>query len=125
MFQQIFNFFPHWFCANYVRHVNAEKRWRIDQHCLIALIAPRLVCIGSAKGDVRAGPEYWSGVLASPAWGLYGKEGLVADSFPQVETPLQKGCISYHLRSGKHALTAYDWKCYVDFADRHGWQKAN
>lgn len=125
--QQIFNFFPHWFCANYVRHVNAEKRWRIDQHCLIALIAPRLVCIGSAKGDVRAGPEgeYWSGVLASPAWGLYGKEGLVADSFPQVETPLQKGCISYHLRSGKHALTAYDWKCYMDFADRHGWQKAN
>ena len=53
------------------------------------------------------------------------KEGLVSDSFPQVETPLQKGCISYHLRSGKHALTAYDWKCYMDFADRHGWQKAN
>lgn len=122
--QQIFNFFPQWFCANYVRHVNAEKQWRIDQHCLVALIAPRLVCIGSAKGDVRAGPEgeYWSGVLASPAWELYGRKGLVSDGFPPTETPLQQGYISYHLRTGGHALTAYDWKCYMDFADRHGWR---
>lgn len=122
--QQIFNFFPHWFCANYVRRVNSEKQWRIDQHCLVALIAPRLVCIGSAKGDVRAGPEgeYWSAALASPAWELYGKRGLVSDGFPSPETPLQRGRISYHLRTGGHALTAYDWKCYMDFADRHGWR---
>ena len=88
-------------------------------------MAPRLVCIGSATEDAWAGQEgeYYAGILASPAWELYGKKGLVANAFPPPEKPLQEGCVSYHLRTGKHNLTPYDWKCYMDFADRHGWRK--
>ena len=121
--KQIVSTFPFWFCPNYTTHVNAEKDWRVDQHEFIALMAPRLVCIASATEDAWAGPlgEYWSGVLASPAWALYGQKGLVADGFPAPDHPLQEGCISYHLRTGKHNLTRYDWACYMDFADRHGW----
>ena len=117
--------FPYWFCRNYVRHVNAETAWRVDQHEFVALMAPRLVCIASATGDAWAGPEgeYASGALASPAWKLYGKKGLVSSGFPPPDTPLQDGCISYHLRTGKHNLTPYDWNVYMDFADRHGWRK--
>ena len=117
--------FQFWFCLNYTAHVNAEKSWRVDQHEFVALMAPRLVCIASASEDKWAGQEgeYWSGVLASPAWELYGKEGLVAQSFPAPESPLQEGCISYHVRTGKHDLTPYDWGVYMDFADRHGWRK--
>jgi hypothetical protein len=117
--------FPYWFCGNYVRQANADKEWRVDQHQFIALLAPRLVCIASATKDRWAGPEgeYWSGVLASPAWELYGKKGLVSNGFPPPDRPLQDGCISYHLRTGKHNLTPYDWKVYMDFADRHGWRK--
>ena len=117
--------FPYWFCANYTRHVNADTLWRADQHEFVALIAPRLVCIASASEDAWAGQEgeFHAGLLASPAWELYGKKGLVADSFPPPEKPLQEGCISYHLRSGAHNLTPYDWACYMDFADRHGWRK--
>jgi len=116
--------FQFWFCLNYTMHVNAEKDWRVDQHEFIALIAPRLVCIASASEDAWAGPEgeWWAAKLASPVWELYGKKGLVSDGFPPPETPQQEGCISYHLRTGKHDLTPYDWKCYMDFADRHGWQ---
>ena len=117
--------FQYWFCLNYTMHVNAEKSWRVDQHEFVALMAPRLVCIASASEDKWAGQEgeYWSGVLASPAWELYGKKGLVAQGFPAPENPLQEGCISYHLRTGKHDLTSYDWGVYMDFADRHGWRK--
>ena len=117
--------FQFWFCLNYTKHVNAEAEWRVDQHEFIALMAPRLVCIASASEDHWAGQEgeYWSGILASPAWELYGKKGLVASAFPPPETPLQDGCISYHMRTGKHNLTPYDWSCYMDFADRHGWRR--
>ena len=117
--------FPYWFAPNYLRVANREKEWKVDQHQFIALMAPRLVCIGSATKDAWAGQEgeYYAGVLASPAWELYGKKGLVSDGFPPPETPLQDGCVSYHLRTGKHNLTPYDWKCYMDFADRHGWRK--
>ena len=121
---QIMRSFQYWVCPNYTLHVNAEREWRVDQHEFIALMAPRLVCIASASEDAWAGPEgeYWSGVLASPAWELYGKKGLVTDGFPPPEKPLQKGCISYHLRNGRHDLTPYDWARYMDFADRHGWR---
>ena len=120
---QIERNFTYWFCRNYVAHVNAETEWRVDQHEFVALMAPRLVCIASATEDNWAGQEgeYWSGVLASPAWELYGRKGLVADGFPAPETPLQEGYVSYHLRTGIHNLTPYDWKVYMDFADRHGW----
>ena len=117
--------FSYWFAPNYLRVANREKEWNVDQHQFIALMAPRFVCIGSATEDAWAGQkgEYYSGILASPAWELYGKKGLVADGFPPPEKPLQEGCVSYHLRTGKHDLTPYDWKCYMDFADRHGWRK--
>ena len=86
----------------------------------------RLVCVASASEDAWAGPEgeWWAAKLASPAWELYGRKGLVADGFPPPEAPQQEGSISYHLRTGKHGLTPYDWNCYMDFADRHGWRSA-
>ncbi|MBR3923616.1 MAG: acetylxylan esterase, partial [Kiritimatiellae bacterium] len=117
--------FSYWFAPNYLRLANREKEWKVDQHQFIALMAPRLVCIGSATEDAWAGQEgeYYAGLLASPAWELYGRKGLVANAFPPPEKPLQEGCVSYHLRTGKHNLTPYDWKCYMDFADRHGWRK--
>ena len=121
---QIVMNFPHWFCKRYVTCANEEKMWRVDQHEFIALIAPRLVCVASATDDAWAGPrgEWWAAKLASPAWELYGKKGLVADEPPAPDTPQQDGCVSYHFRSGKHNLTPYDWNRYMDFADRHGWR---
>lgn len=116
--------FQYWFCLDYTKRANAETAWRVDQHEFIALMAPRLVCIASATEDDWAGQEgeYFGGLLASPAWELYGRKGLVAGGFPAPETPLQEGCISYHLRTGKHDLTPYDWARFMDFADRHGWR---
>ena len=117
--------FPHWFCKNYRKYAGKEMEMPFDQNQFIALIAPRLVAVASATEDDWAGQrgEWYSARLASPAWALYGKKGLVADAFPPPETPQQEGCISYHLRTGKHNLTEYDWKCYMDFADRNGWTK--
>ena len=118
--------FPHWFCRNYNKYAEREMEMDFDQHELLALVAPRLLCVASATEDHWAGQrgEWWGAKLASPAWELYGKKGLVADSYPAPETPQQEGCISYHLRTGKHFLSPYDWKCFMDFAEHHGWRGA-
>lgn len=118
--------FPHWFAKNYRKYKGRDRVMDFDQHELLALVAPRILCVASATKDNWAGQlgEWWSARLASPAWELYGVNGLVGDGFPRADSPQQEGFVSYHLRTGRHDLTPYDWKCYMDFADRHGWRRA-
>ena len=109
-----------WYCRDYTQWVNRDRDVPWDQHMLVALCAPRPVCIGSATDDKWAGPrgEYATARLASPAWELYGRRGLVSDGFPAPDAPQQDGFVSYHLRTGEHALTDFDWGVYLDFADK-------
>ena len=106
-----------------IRAVESDSDMDFDQHEMLALIAPRLLAVGSASDDVWAGSvgEFHSARLASPAWTLYGRKGLGATGFPPPQSPIQTGDVSYHLRNGGHDLTAYDWNIYLDFAARHGW----
>ena len=124
----------YWFCGNFQRYcINHDRMDRpssewmdFDQHEWAALVAPRLLAIASASEDCWAGPqgEFHTARLASPAWELYGRKGLDATAtMPPPDTPLQDGDVSYHMRTGKHDLTPYDWDVYMNFADTHGWRK--
>lgn len=115
--------FPYWFCSNYQRFAGREDTLPVDQHLLAALIAPRLLYIASASEDGWSDPshEYLAGVEASPVYELLGQPGLVGPtgSASPPESPQHDGRIGYHLRQGKHDLTAFDWSLFMDFADRH------
>ena len=123
---QILNNFGYWFCGNFEKYRCRESEMDFDQHMLDALMAPRLLAVASATEDAWAGQEgeFQAALLASPTWELYGRKGLVAKggAFPEADRPLQEGCVSYHMRTGKHDLTPYDWNTYMDFADAHGWR---
>jgi dienelactone hydrolase len=116
--------FPHWFNENYKAYADRENELPVDQHMLAALIAPRLLYIASASEDAWAHPknEFLAAVHASPVYELFGMKGIGSTQFPAPETPIHEGHIGYHLRTGKHNLTEYDWQRYMDFADRH-WKK--
>ena len=114
---RINNSFPHWFCKNFHNYSNKEDLMPVDQHELLALIAPRPLYVASAEDDQWADPrgEFLSAFYATPVYQLYGKKGIPSDVIPPVNTPIQN-TVAYHIRTGGHGVTDYDWEQYIKWA---------
>lgn len=111
--------FPYWLAPSYHRYTDHADELPVDGHLLLALIAPRPVYIGSAEEDPYSDPagEFLSAVAARPVYALYGKVGLGTETLPPLSTSIGE-TIGFHLRPGGHATTPYDWRQYLNFADK-------
>lgn len=118
--KRINNSFPHWFCDNFTKYNDRVNELPVDQHMLIALAAPRPVYIASATGDPWADPngEFLSGYHSGSVYELFGLKGVGVAQQPEADHPVGHH-VGYHLRTGKHDVTDYDWEQYLNFADRH------
>ena len=113
--------FPWWFCNKYQSYNQDVSSLPMDQHELLALIAPRPVYVASAQEDRWADPrgEFLSLQEASKVYALYDYDTLQGYSFPSANEHLWKGNCGYHMRTGVHDVTDFDWQSYIEFANIH------
>ncbi|CCH52202.1 putative acetyl xylan esterase [Fibrisoma limi BUZ 3] len=109
-----------WYCKNYFTYLGHPNDLPMDQHILLALVAPRPLYIASASQDLFADPkgEFLSALNAEPVYKLYGKAGLGTTVWPRPGMAIGN-TIGYHLRDGIHDILLYDWERFMNFADKN------
>ena len=119
---RICNVFPYWFAPNYQQYANNEGALPFDQHCLVAMVAPRAIFVGAALEDVWADTDnqFLSCVAASSVWGMYGSKGFITpDKMPECGDIFTDGDVGFHLRAGKHFHSRTDWLVYMDAVKKY------
>lgn len=118
--ERINTHFPHWFNDTFPLFNKQVGRLPFDQHCLVALVAPRPVLYSNAVEDTWANPDgqFQMLVAADPVYKLLGAEGLGSKTQPATGE-LLKSNLGYYIRAGKHSMTREDWRVFREFADAH------
>ncbi|HET9797625.1 MAG TPA: hypothetical protein VFP90_06540 [Gemmatimonadaceae bacterium] len=112
--------FPFWFARNFHKYDGREGELPVDQHELLALIAPRAVYVAVAADDLWGDPRgsFLAAKAAEPVFALLGVPSALPDSMPPANHPTLDGSIGFHLRPGTHDVSDYDWQQFLAFADR-------
>jgi len=110
--------YPHWFDPAYADYANRLDEIPVDQHQLLALIAPRPVFLGNARRDVWSDPNssFRAAQAASAVYGLFGQGGLEADGMRDFRPA---DAIAYFLRPGGHGTTGRDMDAIMAFLEAH------
>ncbi len=118
--KQINDHFPHWFDDTFKEFNDRPDRLPFDQHCLVALVAPRPVLLTNAVEDTWANPQGQFEVLqaADPVYRFLGAGGLEAKTMPE-PGKLVDSTLGYFIRPGKHSMGKEDWNVFLAFADKH------
>ena len=105
--------------GNFMKYLENEAVLPFDQHMAIALIAPRPVYVATAAEQKEPQNQgmYLALKYAEPVYKLLGTEGFEAEQMPGIDQPVMS-TMGFHIRSGIHGIEEYDWKCFLDFADK-------
>ena len=110
--------FPHWFPTRSAAPDRGRSHDALDQHLLLALLAPRPVLLGNAGLDRWSDPaaSFAAARSASDAYALFGSDGLTQGNmrFPDLAAD-----IAFYVRPGGHGVRSSDWERALDFLDVH------
>lgn len=111
--------FPHWFAPRFADFAGLEDHLPVDQHLLVALVAPRPFLATDGDEDDWADPTgaVSSVRLAAPVWEHYGAGGLVLDGDG---APTLDGDLAWGARPGGHSLEAQDWERFLTWVETVG-----
>lgn len=115
---QITKAYPHWFSKTYAGYAGRTDALPVDQHQLLALIAPRPVLLGNARRDVWSDPNgaFRAALGANPAYRLFGSAGMTAERLDDFRPGDD---IAFWLRPGTHGIVEEDWPAFLKFLDAH------
>ena len=115
-------YLPTWICQNANQYAENVHEMPVDQHSLLATIAPRPLYVATAHHDLWADQKgQWIGAYnAAPAFELYGETVKFSSSQqPKINQPITESAIGYHVRSGVHGFERFDWEQYMKFIEFH------
>jgi hypothetical protein len=94
------NSYPHWYPPTYKAYNNRVRELPVDQHELLALIAPRRVVVASATQDAHADPqgEFLASLAAAPVYELRARRHRSA--FVDLATTISCGSTITNVRRG-------------------------
>jgi hypothetical protein len=120
--ERINRVFPHWFNDEFVKFGDHESKLPIDQHLLMALVAPRALLDTAGLQDTWANYESSLRALraAAPAWRFLGAIGMAGDGMltdPAKITRENAGSLLQYRRDTKHTMDRGYWEAILDFAD--------
>lgn len=110
--------YPHWFAEKYAAMAGREEDMSVDQHHLLALIAPRPVLLGNARRDVWSDPNgaFRAALGADPVYELFGEVGLDQD---RLDDWTPDADIAFWIRPGTHGVVKEDWPAFLEFLEAH------
>ena len=115
-------YLPTWVCRNANKYAKNVHEMPVDQHSLLATMAPRPFYICTAQHDLWADQKgQWIGTYhAAPAYELYKRNvAFSSPKQPTINRPIIESAVGFHVRSGTHGLPLYDWEQCMKFIEFH------
>ena len=110
--------YPHWLAPEAQDWIDRLDDIPVDQHELLALVAPTPVLLGNGRRDVWSDPNssYRAAEAASAAYEATGHAGLTASGMRDFDPAAG---ISWWLRSGGHSVVSEDIDAFTVFLHAH------
>ncbi len=114
--------YPHWFDPSYLGYEAREEALPVDQHLLIALMAPRPVLLTGAYLDKWADPKgaFMAMRDAEYIYRLYNKYGderlFPSETLDQFHPGFP---LAFFMRPLNHGIRDSDWDAFIRFLESH------